>query len=155
MILPITLTIAGAAALLNFWLAWRVGRMRGLHKVVIGDGGQQPLVARMRAHSNFGEYTPLYLILLGLVELGAGPATWLWIVSILFILGRILHAFGMDKTVMNKMRVGGMLLTMLPLLGLAVYAIILAYSAPLGGGEMKLIPADNRAPSPAGGTKLN
>ncbi len=39
MILPITLTIAGAAALLNLWLGYRVGQMRQAYKVSIGDGG--------------------------------------------------------------------------------------------------------------------
>lgn len=156
MILPITLTMAGAAALLNFWLSWRVGQMRHRHKVLIGDGGQQALVARMRAQANFIEYAPFYLILLALIELGAGSATWLWIVSILFVLGRILHAFGMDKTTPNKLRIGGMILTMIPLLGLAVYAIVLAYAQPIEAGEMQLVPAGGQ-PSSAGpgGTKLN
>ncbi|QPQ54316.1 MAPEG family protein [Allosphingosinicella flava] len=155
MILPITLTIAGAAALLNFWLSWRVGQMRRHHKVLIGDGGAQALTARMRAQANFVEYAPFYLILLGLVEMGAGSATWLWIVSILFILGRILHAFGMDKGTLNRLRIGGMILTMLPLLALAIYAITLAYAQPVGG-EMRLVPSGDQAlPSSAGGTKLN
>ncbi len=43
MILPITLTIAGAAALLNIWLGYRVGQMRLTHKISIGDGGNEPL----------------------------------------------------------------------------------------------------------------
>ena len=69
MILPITLTIAGAAALLNIWLGPRVGQMRLAHKVSIGDGGNEALIARMRAQANFVEYTPFVLILLGLIEL--------------------------------------------------------------------------------------
>jgi len=43
MILPITLTLAGAAALLNIWIAQRVGRARVAHKVSIGDGGNDAL----------------------------------------------------------------------------------------------------------------
>ncbi|WP_106640258.1 MAPEG family protein [Allosphingosinicella vermicomposti] len=153
MILPITLTIAGAAALLNQWLAWRVGQMRRHHKVLIGDGGHKMLTARMRAQANFVEYTPFFLILLGLVELAIGQATWLWVVAITFIVGRILHAFGMDRDAMNKSRVIGMMLTLGPLLGLAIYAIVLAYSQP-APGEMDLRPVDQLS-SPGGGTKLN
>ena len=153
MILPITLTIAGAAALLNQWLAWRVGQLRRHHKVLIGDGGHKMLTARMRAQSNFVEYTPFFLILLGLVELAIGQATWLWAVAIIFILGRILHAFGMDRDVMNKLRVLGMALTLGPLLGLSIYAIVLAYSQP-APGELDLRPAGQLS-SDAGGTKLN
>ena len=51
----------------------------------------------MRAHANFAEYTPFFLILLGLVELGGGRQTWLWAAAILFILARLAHAFGMDR----------------------------------------------------------
>jgi hypothetical protein len=129
MTLPITLTIAGAAALLNIWLAWRVGRMRGTHKVSIGDGGREPLIARMRAQANFVEYTPFFLILLGLIELAIGSQTWLWIVAGLYILSRIAHAFGMDRPSPDplRLRMIGIIVTFLILLGLAVYAIVLPY----------------------------
>src|SRR4051812_30958863 len=97
MILPITLTITGAAALINIWLGRRVGQMRLTHKISIGDGGNEALTARMRAQSNFVEYTPLVLILIGLIELAVGSKLWLWVVGVVYILGRIAHAFGMDR----------------------------------------------------------
>jgi uncharacterized membrane protein YecN with MAPEG domain len=127
MLLPITLTIAGAAALLNIWLGQRVGRMRVTHKVSIGDGGNVPLTARMRAQANFVEYTPFFLILLALVELAIGSEIWLWVVAILFILGRILHMFGMDQPPPSRLRLVGIAVTVLALLGLALYAIALPY----------------------------
>ena len=96
-ILPITLTIAAAATLLNLWLAVRVGRVRVASKVMIGDGGVPELVSRMRAQANFVEYTPFFLILLGLVELAHGSTTWLWLVAIVFVVARVFHAFGMDR----------------------------------------------------------
>ena len=55
--LPITLTIAGASAVLNFWIGESVGMLRRRLKILIGDGGNEAVVARMRAHSNFIEYT--------------------------------------------------------------------------------------------------
>ena len=129
MILPITLTIAGAAALLNVWLARRVGQMRLAHKVSIGDGGNEALIARMRAQANFIEYTPFVLILILLVEMAEGSKLWLWIVGVVYILGRIAHAFGMDRPSGDKLklRTVGIGVTALILLGLALYAIALPY----------------------------
>jgi len=127
MILPITMTMAGAATLLNIWLGFRVGQMRKAHRVSIGDGGAQPLLARMRAQANFVEYTPFFLILLGLIELAAGSATWLWAVGAVYILARLCHAFGMDRGPGNRLRTIGAVLTGLLLGGLAIYALVLPY----------------------------
>lgn len=129
MILPITLTITGAAALLNIWLARRVGQMRLTHKVSIGDGGNEALIARMRAQANFIEYTPFVLILIGLIELAEGSQLWLWIVGVVYIIGRIAHGFGMDRPSPDPLRLRtiGIILTALILFGLAVYAIVLPY----------------------------
>jgi uncharacterized membrane protein YecN with MAPEG domain len=126
MILPITLTMAGAATLLNVWMGGRVSRMRVAHKVSIGDGGSAPLLTRMRAHSNFVEYTPFFLILLGGLEMARGSPLWLWLAGMLFILARILHAFGMDRPAPSRLRMIGMVLTVLILLALALYAIAIA-----------------------------
>ena len=128
-ILPITLTIAGAAALLNIWLARRVGQMRLTHKVSIGDGGNEALIARMRAQANFIEYTPFVLILIALIELAEGSRLWLWIVGVVYILARIAHGFGMDRPRPDplRLRMVGIVLTALILLGLALYAIVLPY----------------------------
>ncbi|HEX8225039.1 MAG TPA: MAPEG family protein [Allosphingosinicella sp.] len=129
MILPITLTIAGAAALLNIWIARRVGQIRMSQKISIGDGGNEALTARMRAQSNFVEYTPFFLILLALIELAIGSQVWLWVVAVVYILGRIAHAFGMDRKSPDplRLRMIGIIVTFLILLGLAVYAIVLPY----------------------------
>jgi uncharacterized membrane protein YecN with MAPEG domain len=129
MILPITLTIAGAAALLNIWLARRVGQMRLAHKVSIGDGGNEALIARMRAQANFVEYTPFVLILMGLIELAEGSKLWLWIVGVAYILARIAHGLGMDRPRPDPLRLRtiGVIATALVLFGLALYAIALPY----------------------------
>lgn len=132
MILPITLTITGAAAIINIWLAMRVGRVRTAEKISIGDGGNARLAARMRAHANFVEYTPFVLILIGLIEFAGGTALWLWIVGAVFILARVAHAFGMDGAM--KARMVGTIVTMVTLLGLGLYAIAIPYLA--GSGEV-------------------
>ena len=129
MLLPITLTIAAAATLLNMWLAMRVTRLRVDRKIMTGDAGDAALVARMRAQANFVEYTPFFLILLGLIEYARGPRTWLWAVAIAYIAARVAHAFGMDRPAPNPLRLIGILVTFLALATLAIYAIVLSYSA--------------------------
>ncbi len=127
MILPITLTIAAAAALLNIWLGARISRVRRARKVSIGHGGDPLVEARMRAHANFVEYTPFVLILLALIELARGAQTWLWLVAILYILARIAHAFGMERPAPNLLRAAGAIVTAFVLIGLAGYALSIPY----------------------------
>jgi uncharacterized membrane protein YecN with MAPEG domain len=128
MILPISLTIAAGAVLLNLWLTMRVGRVRGQEKVSIGDGGNERVIRRMRAHSNFVENTAFVVILLALVELGLGSSIWLWGVGALYLVARILHALGMDGMMWGRMV--GTTVTMLVQLGLAVTALAIVYLTP-------------------------
>ena len=130
MILPVTLTIAGAAALLNIWLMIRVGQVRSSEKVSVGDGGNEKVVRRMRAHSNYIETAPFIIILIGLIEMtsqGETSPTWLWIVGGLFLLGRVAHGIGMDDGKFGKGRMIGTIVSMLTLLGLGVYALSIPY----------------------------
>jgi uncharacterized protein len=126
-VLPITITIAAAAALVNLWIAARAAAARYPQKTLIGDGGNPTLAARMRAHANFTEYTPLFLILLGLIELAEGTKTWLWIVGIVFILARIAHVFGLDRDKPNVWRAAGFMVSFVAILGLAIYALTIPY----------------------------
>ena len=126
-ILPITLTAAGAAALINIWLAMRCGRVRTSQKISIGDGGNEALVAAMRAQANFVENTPFVLVLLAVIELAWGSPLWLWIVSGVYLLGRVGHGLGMTGTFKSG-RLIGTLTTMLVLLGLAIVAIAIPYT---------------------------
>lgn len=126
-VLPITLTIAAAAAVLHIWLAARVSQLRNRHKVSIGDGGNAALIRRMRAHANYGENMPVALILLALLELAGGDARILWGAAILFILARLLHAFGMDRTQPSRLRMFGMIGSTVALVILAGYAVFTVY----------------------------
>jgi hypothetical protein len=131
MLLPVALTTTGAAALINLWLGVRVSRMRMSEKVSVGDGGNPKLIARMRAQLNFAEYTPIVLILIALIEFGAGTQLWLWAAAALYLLGRLLHPIGMDGWMPG--RTVGIVTTMIVMLGLGIYAVFLAsqYSNPL------------------------
>lgn len=128
MILPVTLTIAAAAAVLNLWLAMRIVRGRFSTKVMTGDGGDPVMLGRMRAQANFIEYAPFVLILMGLIELAGGSATILWVLGAVFVVGRIAHGFGMDRATPNVFRAVGALSTWAVLAGLAGWALAVAYA---------------------------
>lgn len=129
--LPVTLTFAGALALMNLWLAFRVVRMRQVGKVLVGDGDNPALICRMRAQANFVEYTPFVLILMGLIELAGGPKPWLWAIGIVYVLARIAHVFGMDRRRLpNPLRMVGVIVTFAILGGLGLWAIWIASYAP-------------------------
>ena len=130
MILPITLTIAGAAAILHIWLAGRVSSVRRQFKIGLGDGGNEGLLRRIRAHANYVENMPIVLILIGLIELAGGDRRILWAAGILFILARIVHAFGMDSPARLRLRMIGMMGTALVVVGLAGWALSFAYRQP-------------------------
>ncbi|RUN77572.1 MAPEG family protein [Sphingomonas sp. TF3] len=123
--MPITLMTAGAAAILNLWLAMRTGSVRTKAKIDIGDGGNDLLIRRMRAHANFVEYTPFILILIALIEFTTGTSLWLWVASAVFLLGRVGHALGMESLPGGRMV--GTIITFALLLGLGGYAVVLPY----------------------------
>ena len=130
-VLPVAMAATGAAAVINFWLGMRVGRVRIAEKISIGDGGNTRLVARMRAQANFVEYTPIVLILIALVELAGGTHLWLWGLAAAYIVARVLHAFGMDGWQIGRSI--GTMVTMLTMLGLGIYAATFPFF--LGGAH--------------------
>ncbi|MGB3378385.1 MAPEG family protein [Allopontixanthobacter sediminis] len=125
MLLPVTLTAAAAAAILAIWLSIRVGQVRGSEKVSIGDGGNDKVIRRMRAHANFVENTPFVLILIAGIEMTGKGGNWLAYVAAIYMLGRIAHGLGMDDGRFGKGRMIGTLVTMLTLLGLAIVATLI------------------------------
>jgi uncharacterized membrane protein YecN with MAPEG domain len=125
MILTTTLSAAAAAALINIWLMVRCGKIRTAEKILIGDGGSQNLIRRMRAQANFVESTPFVLILIALIELAGKGGQWLAIVSAVYMLMRVAHAVGLDKDGVNPYRFVGTMTTILTQLGLGVVAVLI------------------------------
>jgi uncharacterized membrane protein YecN with MAPEG domain len=121
--LPVTLVFAGAAALINLWLAFRVIAIRRRGKVLHGDGANPLLLCRMRAHANLVEYAPFVLILMALIELAGGSKSWLWGIGAVFVAARLVHPFGMDAQTQSPLRAVGAGLTWAVLLVLGVWAI--------------------------------
>lgn len=126
MLLPTTLSLAAAAAIINIWITMRVGQLRVSGKIMYGDGGNETLMRRIRAHANFIENTPLVLILIGVIELAGKGGQWLAIVGAIYMLSRVGHAIGMDGGKVWRLRTVGALITMLTQLGLAVMAVLIA-----------------------------
>ncbi|QSR18715.1 MAPEG family protein [Novosphingobium sp. KA1] len=126
MILQTTLCLAAAAAVITFWHIARIGQLRMREKVLFGDGGHDLLSRRMRAQLNFVESTPFVLILVAAIEMTGKAGPWLAIVGAVFMLGRVSHGLGMDIPKPNLLRMAGVLVTVLTLLGLSVMAVLIA-----------------------------
>lgn len=129
MLLPVTLSLAAAALLINFWLSYRIGQLRHDLKISVGDGGNDLLARRMRAQLNFAENVPLVLIMAGLIELAGKGGMWLEPVGAVFMLGRVLHGLGMDGGSLAWGRTAGMAVNMLTSLGLVVVAVLVLFGA--------------------------
>ena len=124
MLLPTTLSLAAAAAIINLWLSIRCGQVRGKAGISIGTGGNELLERRMRAQLNFVENTPWVLLLIAGIELAGKGGQWLAIVGAVYMLGRVGHGIGMDGASFAKGRMIGTLITMLAQLGLAIVAVL-------------------------------
>ena len=123
-LLPTTLSLAAAAAVINVWLMIRCGQVRISEKIDIGTGGHDLMERRMRAQLNFVENTPWVLFLIAALELGGKGLAWLPIVGGVYMLARVAHGFGMDGGSLGKGRSIGVMVTMLTQLGLAIFAVL-------------------------------
>ena len=117
------------ASLLALWLVLLSLRVIGLRRAggASADDAQREILRRaIRAQGNLTEYAPIFLILLGLAEFQGQHELYLWLTGGAFLLGRLLHGavFAFLKPNM-LLRVGGTLLTLTPLLILAVGNLLL------------------------------
>ena len=120
---PVTLVAGSCAVILNFWLGSRIGSLRHQFKVGVGDGGQEPLLRRMRAQANFIENAPFFLILLGALEIAGANRIGLAAIAALFMVARVAHALGMDGGPLQPGRRYGILLSALASIALVVWAL--------------------------------
>jgi uncharacterized protein len=125
--LEVTTFTAAICGLIYLVLSYRVSQTRMSEKIAMGDGGNLDLIARMRAQANFGEYVPIILILMALIEFETGYSVLLGITSAVLILARVLHAIGMGRPSPNPFRVSGTAATWITLLVLSFWGLILAF----------------------------
>ena len=123
----ISLIATALAALINIWLAVRCGRMRLKAGVQHGDGGDARLLRRMRAQANFVEYTPFALLLILGLELNGHGGWLLALAALAFLIGRVVHALGMDAEKAGPLRMAGMTATFSLLALLSLAALLAAF----------------------------
>ena len=109
-------------ALLFVWLTLRVIAVRRRERISLGDSDNSNLRKRIRSQANFAETAPLALIgLLALAALQAAPLA-LHLFGGGLTLGRLLHSHGMmQKAAIGPARPVGMLMTLLVIVGQAIY----------------------------------
>lgn len=118
--LPVTTVAAALLALLFFRLSFAVIKFRRQHKVSLGSGGHEDLERAIRAQGNFAEYVPISLILIACLELNGAPWWMAAATGLALVLGRLLHARGMQGSPSGfRSRILGMQFTLLNLLTLA------------------------------------
>ena len=121
----ITLIYGGLLGLLFLLLSFWVVKRRAQFKVMIGEGEAPEMLSAIRAHGNFAEYVPLTLLLMALCELAGVGALWLHLGGGLLLLGRILHAIGIQiPRAPNKPRLLGTLFFWLSLGLFSVLALV-------------------------------
>lgn len=75
------------------WIATETGRLRGKHKVSIGDGGVKHLIRIIRGHANAIENMPMFFIMLLIGALNGMPVLAAHVLGAVFTIGRGLHAW--------------------------------------------------------------
>ena len=90
----ITALYAGLLGLLATVISFQAGFARGRTGITIGDGGNEEMTIAMRRHANFVEFTPLALILIGLLEMNGVTGTAIHALGALLLVARASHAYG-------------------------------------------------------------
>ena len=120
----VTAAYLGILALLYIVLGLQVSRLRRGNKVLFGDGGNIKLRSAIRAHANFAEYVPIIVLMVAVLEMSGTPALRVHLLMGALLLARLLHPLGMyvgPRTLQFQIcRVGGILLTLLVMLGAAL-----------------------------------
>ena len=85
----------GLLGLILIFLSVKIIQNRRFAKISLGDEGNSLLQSKIRAHGNFIEYAPIFLIMLMSVEIGGLNKYLVHLFGIIFTIGRISHAYGM------------------------------------------------------------
>lgn len=117
----------GLSLLLLVVLSLRISLRRRRLRVSTGDGGHAELTVATRAFGNAIEYVPVGLIALVVIAVFYS-ALVVHLVGGSFVLGRLLHAWGMGQAKQPSIgRQLGMALTHIPLLAAAALLILAVF----------------------------
>ncbi len=119
--LLITSIIAAVLTIIFIKLSFAVIGLRRKNKVGLGNGGNEDLERAIRAQGNFAEYVPFGIILIACLELNGAPWWLVVIPGITLIIGRLIHAKGINTPPPDfSKRVLGMKFTFYTLITLVV-----------------------------------
>jgi uncharacterized membrane protein YecN with MAPEG domain len=117
--LLITSIIAAILTIIFIKLSFAVIGLRRKNKVGLGSGGREDLERAIRTQANFAEYIPLGVILIACLELNGAPWWLMAIPGVSLIIGRLIHAKGMNTPPPDfSKRVLGMKFTFFTLIAL-------------------------------------
>jgi uncharacterized protein len=114
-------------AILITVLAMRVSVVRARTQILWGEGSppNETLQRARRAHNTVMEFSVPFLTVLVAYDLVGGNGTWIMWLAIAFIVGRVLHAFGMYFLgPMNVGRASGAALSSLSTLAVAILLLV-------------------------------
>jgi len=117
--LLVTATVASLLTMIFIKLSFAVIGLRRKNKVGLGSGGHDDLERAIRAQGNFAEYVPFGIILIACLELNGAPLWLVAIPGIALIIGRLIHAKGINTPPPDfSKRVLGMKFTFFTLIAL-------------------------------------
>ncbi|MEO9599545.1 MAPEG family protein [Parasphingorhabdus sp.] len=128
MTLPVTGLAAAICALLLIYCAYATVKVRIASQIGFGDGDNPDLLAARRTHANLSEHAPIFLIMLGLLEMANAHHPTITIIAAIFLVGRVLHVIGMKqhhKGGSPRFRQIGVLTTWLTTIALALWIVYL------------------------------
>lgn len=125
--LTITTYTALAMGIIYLGQTFSVIAQRRAQRIVHGDAGNKTMMKRIRGHANTAEQAPIFLILLGLIELQtAAFGTALAAIAALFVIGRMMHGYYfLDTGAHHYFRMFGMLATLIAQLLIICVLLIL------------------------------
>ena len=94
--LLVTSIIASLLTIIFVKLSFVVIGLRRKNKVGLGSGGHEDLERAIRTQGNFAEYVPFGIILVACLELNGAPWWLVAIPGVALIIGRLIHAKGMN-----------------------------------------------------------
>lgn len=123
--LPVTFFLTAVFALMLVALSTFVSMWRRALNVAFGDGNNDILRRRIRAHANFIENAPFLLIMTAALEIGQVTQWVVGLIAIGFMVARILHAFAILFGRDAKLRAAAMILQHFTTVTAAVFLILL------------------------------
>jgi uncharacterized protein len=122
----ISIIFTSVCLILYLLLSVNAAMTRRRSGLAIGEKDNENLARAVRAHGNFSEYTPLFLISFVLLESVQASSDYLILVGLFFLLGRIFHAYSMFSK-KELFRALGMILTFGPYLANIINLLIVYF----------------------------